>query len=1029
MNRQILIASLVLLIPVLAIAALGDFATIYTNQFEVSTDCDATYWTAAGGGVFTPQNKSTPVWNGTGSCGASAGGGSNARYHDMNFNGDGNFTYTVMVRRGDTQSYDIRIATDGAYGDQVGVGLNTLTSSSNFSYFDGSWTASAVSFDTNIWYNTTFVYDSSNVLVLINGTQIANVTRANKDFSFIYMFSGGTDFYVDALEVMNDSVFDSVTLVSPPDSDHNNTYLIDFVYNPSNTFTSPTSCNLYINGTQENTSSSITPNANNTLQHTFSSDGTYTWVVGCLYGSGEINSTTRTITIDSVNPVINIHDSSIVANQMFGAASFTEDNLSATINFTDDNLYSINVSTDVGQIFYTSGITQTVYNLTISHNVSAYSLGMHYLNITTADGHTANEIKEYPLKQRTSSVKFDFKKDELFFEKDYVDVRVVDSGVSLDTEKRKDRYVFNTDSGSLSKSTLTFIVESDHKIDIVHEKYGYAGHLIIPTLNKWVDFEIEGKSGKETYKVTRLSSNAVQITVEGLNSKKVTFKSIGDLNVETLIVPFVVVNGTESFTSHVLENRTTNLSLQIDYGLLNFTIGTPAATIEIDDTNYSASLDINNASISSFSYLHTTPSLLNATNVTHRWYVNYTNLTPDLLISNPAEQRYYSTQLGICDANRTHYVLNMSYFDESDDSPINLTNSFSMSTTDSKRTTDHSIAFSGNESDQICSYVNPSFITVNWDLYGTLTMNKTNYVTRVYDIDSLSPVSISNNPIEQLDLYLIPINGSTTVSYNWITTNFQEIDGTMKVYKCNPDGSQDLVESVPIINGNAAANIELFTQLYSYQVVIDDTIYTDSSAWTRCHVESETSLSFTVDVDPINVNEILGLKGIECFLEETGNNTVTMTWANNPENTEDDIYGCIVATRATVTGPVEVYNNCTVEEDFTRTVIIPSNGNNYYVAGKLVQNGYTASCGDVVSFLAAEQDGGVFGLTGLFATFMLLMTLVLVFSVSVEIQAVAMGIGLVASFLLGIFSGTWELVITMLGILLLGLIVGRYSRK
>ena len=1021
---------LIIVVSLLSVAALGAIDEVfYSNQFELTTDCDATYWTAAGGGAFSPIRKASPVFNGSFSCGASAGAGSNARYYNMGFDANQDHFTSIMVRRADTNSYDVRLTTGTNYEDQFAVGLNTATSTTKFSYLaGGSWVATAVNFDSAQWYNVSWLYHDQQYLVgYINGTEIYNWSVGNKNHSYIYAFMDGTNMNIDSLLAYN-LVTSSIALTSPPDADHNNTNTIDFIYIPDNATINPTSCDLYIDGTSENTSGSISPNVNNTLSHTFSGDATYSWNIGCIYSAVETNSSTRTIIIDTTTPIIS-QASGIQDNFFYFVDGAGRTNLQGIFNFTDDNLYSVNVSTDVEQVFYVDSLTSTLYNYTLDHNVSAYAPGLHYINITAADGHTANKIPKYKYSKRTNELKFDFKKDEKIFEKDYVNIRVKNTLVTIDLEKQEDRYIFTTNGLLRTPKSLTFVIESDRKIDFVGDKYGYEGHLIVPSLGKWIDFEIEGKTGNEKYFVERINDNTVEVTVSNLKNKKTRFHSIGDLNIDSIQIPFYVVNATHLTSTNVLENRTDNMSINYSYGSpLNFTIGTPTAIVDINGTNYTATLASNDENHSLFYYENALPVTNESLNLSHTWYFNYTNLTEGYIGTTQQQQTIYSTLLGICNPTRSNRVLNMSYFDESSNNPINLSNGFQMVTTDGVRTTTHVEQFSGNTSDELCTLIDPSDIIVNWNMYGSLTMNKTGYVTRIYDIDLLSPLSISNSPTVQLDLFLIAINESTTVSYTWLTNNFQEIDGTMKVYKCNADGTQDLVESVPIINGGSSANLELFTQAYSYQVVVDDTVYTDANAWTRCHIESETSLSFTVDTQPINIDEIIGLKSIVCSLEKAGNNTVTMTWGPNPENSVDDVQGCIIAERTTVSGLQEVYNNCTVEEDFTRTVHIEDNGNNYYVRGVLHQGGYSAYCGEQVSFLASE-NGGLFGVSGLLATFLLCASLVLIFAGNGELQLIALSMGVVTSFFLGIFTATWELTVTIVIFLLFVIAIGRYTRK
>ena len=183
-NRSFKLLLLPLFILLLSSFASAAYTNYYMAQFEDISETTATYWTASGGGAFTPTQSST-AYNGTYSLGASVAGGSNARHHDMNYDGtiDG-INVSFWVRRVDNGDMDIRLASNSAYGDQIGIGLASGTSTTKFSHNDGGWTATSADFNTNTWYNVNFLRNGANIELYVDGALVHTVSRSGKDMSY-----------------------------------------------------------------------------------------------------------------------------------------------------------------------------------------------------------------------------------------------------------------------------------------------------------------------------------------------------------------------------------------------------------------------------------------------------------------------------------------------------------------------------------------------------------------------------------------------------------------------------------------------------------------------------------------------------------------------------------------------------------------------------------------------------------------------------------------------------------------------------
>jgi hypothetical protein len=131
---------------------------------------------------------------------------------------------------------------------------------------------------------------------LPDGQHFWNVTciddAGNRNFSITYTY--------------NVSSPPSVTLVSPPTNNRNNTGNLTFQYVP---FQSGgiANCTLIINNVANQTNTSITNNGNNFFYLNNLSDASYNWSVNCTDTSGGVqNSTTLNFTVDKISPIISL---------------------------------------------------------------------------------------------------------------------------------------------------------------------------------------------------------------------------------------------------------------------------------------------------------------------------------------------------------------------------------------------------------------------------------------------------------------------------------------------------------------------------------------------------------------------------------------------------------------------------------------------------------------------------------------------------------------------------------------------------
>ncbi len=736
------------------------------------------------------------------------------------------------------------------------------------------------------------------------------------------------------------------------------------------------------------------------------------------------NTTIRNFTVDLINPTL--------ATDFINDSLIFNKNLTGQFNFSDNiGIHSYNISIDGITIFNRTNIQNTIYLFNLSYNISTLSIGKHSLGVEWADGHTSNKLGgDYEVSNGLFNdyLKYDFYdsgniKTKLKFKS------IFDEWYS---EKRTDRYIQILEP-AIPSDTITLVEESDIPIYIVYKEGSYNDYWIIMG-NHWKDYVLENEPNIQV-SIERINDYKVEITISGIKNKnKLIFSSVGDLNIVTREYSFYAINMTESFDALITEGFEFSLDLTVDFGNIEFDISgiTPTGTLQWNGTNFTTTLVSFDSTASSFRKTFSPIDIETKETITHNWWFNFSTFTDGFIRTNNVSQIASSINVNVCNTTFTNYtILNLSYFDEVNDAPIAITNAYQLAIFDGTFYYNQTGSFVNNITSSFCTNLNPLEITYNWDMWGLLTLSKSGYITRVLDIDKGVPIALSNNPTTNLSLFLVGTLNSSTVTYNWQTTRFQPIDGIMRIFKCNADGTQDLVESTPIISGVATANIQLLLQTYSYDVIINGVVFKDLQGYSRCHVESTTERTFFVDVDPIDIAPLIGLAGIICTLEESAiNNSVTMRWTTNPEQT-GYVTGCIVADRRTIRGSVNVLNNCSIEsEGFTRTLAVPVvDGNTYIVKGRLEQGNNIIICDDTVILTPGQAQGGLFGVSGLMGVIFLVVSLALIYASDGEFMLAGGAIGLIVSWFLGILVFDWIVVSGIIFFFALIAITGRYSRK
>lgn len=384
----------------------------------------------------------------------------------------------------------------------------------------------------------------------------------------------------------------------------------------------------------------------------------------------------------------------------------------------------------------------------------------------------------------------------------------------------------------------------------------------------------------------------------------------------------------------------------------------------------------------------------------------------------------YSFGVGACtddDYNTTLFTFR--YFDQSDSSALIATNAFDLTVYDPFSQGVNG-TFAGSTTDNMCSHVNRSIAVA---FTGTQQVSSNTYATKINEYTTANPINFSTFFPGEVDTYLINLSLSTTITYSWFTTSYDLVDGVMEIFECVGNGSRTLIDSTPIISGSAVANINLVTTPYSYQVIVDGVRFTDPDGWTSCHFEDDATATYFVQIDDDH-SQTTGMYSISCNVTKSGDNAVLMTWGSNPQN-PSPITGCIFADRYSAIARTQIYINCTTaEQSIERS--IPQSGFGYVAYGKLFQSGFSITCDDELEFNADTSTSDLLGLSGVMALFFFMAGMILLFSDEKPVwYPIIGGVAFVIMYLMGLLAFGWVATSSILAIVVIVLIVGRYNKK
>lgn len=441
---------------------------------------------------------------------------------------------------------------------------------------------------------------------------------------------------------------------------HSNSSANPFVFYFNGTSTNNTNiynCSLYLNSTlnQTKTDLDLTNNQN------FSLD-TSLWEYGKDFNvtcsnANTTNSFLRTnIFIDTINPVLALSRANHTV--LYRGVDLY---VNLTGSCSDTNLYSCNMTIynsswapiNSSQVL---GINETSYNITLTRLISGILDGKYYVNITSADDHTAQTPKDLP---------WYFSNGSVIAEGDII---IGGNLKQLDSKGRPatyfylsgDRYKFKAtfhDSALIHYMTIKTVAED---LDLIEDSR-YKAHFVHYGLKRWIDFE--GRNIKAAT-VTKIDPKYYIVAVEHYTATdEVEFDSIGSLNVVTQTWDFNITNNNYPFQVVIYDEDTPSaqlpatLEVQFSYKGANATNYTTQYTKYTGSSLYAFNISANESILNADLYLIYTT----ANGFTHRYYLSNTTLNvsgqQNISVYN------YNTTTGVTDLRLTvRYNSNYNYY-------------------------------------------------------------------------------------------------------------------------------------------------------------------------------------------------------------------------------------------------------------------------------------------------------------------------------------------------------------------------------
>ena len=734
--------------------------------------------------------------------------------------------------------------------------------------------------------------------------------------------------------------------------------------------------------------------ANNTLQTWNISFGgieeaDYLWFFSATDSNGQTNSTIKTLVVDSVNPVI--------VNNFTNATFYFKNNISAWFNFSDGLLlHRYNISIDGVGVQGNDSIGVKELDVFFNYDTSSLTAGLHTLNVTIADGHTASVLKgDYDFENGLFN---DYAKYEFTAPYEYGSIKVSqkDSSIfdSWKSEKQVDRYVFSFEPGS-KKESYTFVVEAENNIYIIDSPNSpYKKWLVYGS--HWLDF-----MPYQDVSIERVSSNKVEVTISDAgieNIDKLSFNSIGDLNIVTETFNFYTTNASITYPAVISELQSNNIILRINTtGIIS-----TAASLVWNGTS-KASTKTSVTGIDTYTSSFVVPIFPANANLSFHWLYNITGSINNESGNVSANQ----TLIRIGIDNCTSYGLrgvNISVINSSSDAKMNSTGDgflkISIDDISTYKSFNLSFSYAGALTHGIC--INPNGTTFNMTGQTEFFIGS---VTKTYYFNNFTVSNVTQN------IELLYDDGSTLVTFTVTDENDNAVENAY-ITVLKYDFGTDTYFTSEILKtdseGVAVGNLVLSTQWYKFVITYNSQVFLETSPTKII----STTYNFQIVLGSDYFANYNQLGSISCNVN-FDNTTKIFSFTATDSSGGSNEY-CLNVWKKTVNTNTAINSSCKTDVGTTINLGINEevSDNTYVGIGSVRIGSNTFNC-DLTTH-SYNTGFKKFGQEGLFATFFIILTIVMIGIWSPIIAVMLMVLGIVISIIMGIFMLTWGSIVGLI---------------
>ena len=703
------------------------------------------------------------------------------------------------------------------------------------------------------------------------------------------------------------------------------------------------------------------------------------------------NSTTNIFYTDMVIPTITTN---FLNNSIYYLV-----NISALFNFTDDQmLHRYNISIDGVNIQGNNSIDAVSINVSFAYNVSSLSSGLHLLNVTIADGHTATSLLgSYDFNNgligEYSQFNFNYP-----YKMGYI--KINQKGGILDnwqTERKADRYsiIFKPFTKSTS---YTFTIEADDYIYIVDKKDSDYGKWLIYN-EHWIDF-----MPFKDITIKRITDNLVEVTLNNVDDKlnELVFNSIGDLNIVTKTYNLYKINSTISYSAVVMGLVPQTISLSID------NTGTTHTNAGLIWNGNSKSVTKTTPSYDYYTSTFITSYFSSDTSISFNWNYNITGTVNSENGTLTYNQTIVNFGIDNCTTFTTR-AFNFTVINSSSLAKINSTADgyFGLYFNDVTYTVNFNLSWIYPElTHGIC--INPATAVLN------LTGQMEFFINSIIKTYYISNSTISNQT-QNVNIYYD--DGTTQVTFTVTDENDNPLDNVYITVLIYDFGTNTYLTSEILktdTEGHAIGNIVLNSQWYKFIVTYNNKVYLETTPIKLITTTYSFQISLTDDYFT-NYNTVMGISGDVTFTNTTKYFSYTFT---NPTGSSQ--LGCLKIRKISLYGDTVINQSCVNAAASTINLAISeATGSNTYIGTGTIGIGTNTFILDEAT--ASFNEGyKTYGKEGIFVTFLLVLTLTMIGIWSPIIAVVLMVLGFVLSIILGIFYLSWGM---MIGFIILGIIV------